>query len=85
MEVVNVVEEKKESKYSKQIEYDKQRKANDPEYKAKKYAQVNARNKLRYQTDPEYRARVNAYQNERNKKLNAFYREHKNDFKDKIE
>ncbi len=57
-----IQEEKKASKYAKQIEYDKQRRLTDPEYKKKKnQITVNCIRK-RLENDPEYRAKHNEYQ-----------------------
>lgn len=87
MEVLNVVEEKKVSKYAKQIEYDRQRKLRDPEYLAKKRAYSNKSNKNRYQTDEEYNKKAKENAKNWNKKVREFYKEHKNEFpqKDKVD
>ena len=79
MEVIE--QTKPQSKYYKQIAYDKKRREEDPEYHKKKNAYIIANQKKRYQEDPEYRLKMQQYQKERSRKIYAIYKQNK----DKIE
>jgi len=79
MEVIG--QTKPQSKYYKQIAYDKKRREEDPEYHRKKNDYIIANQKKRYQEDPVYRAKMQQYQKERQKLIYAIYKQNK----DKIE
>jgi hypothetical protein len=76
-----ILDDKKKSKYHKQIEYDKKRKQEDPEYKKKKNELVRVRNAERYKTDPEYRQKIIDASKVRNRKILDIYKENKELFK----
>ena len=80
LEVI-LIDDKKKKKYQAQIDYDKQRKQNDPEYKAKKNEIVRKRNYERYHNDPAYAAKVKEAAKARTKKILEIYKENKEIFK----
>ena len=76
-----ITDDKKKSKYHKQIEYDKKRKIEDPEYRKKKNELVRLRNAERYKSDPEYAAKIKLAAKLRTKKIMEIYKDNKEVFK----
>ncbi len=76
-----ISDDKKKSKYHKQIVYDKKRKLDDPEYRKKKNELVRLRNAERYKTDPEYAAKIKLAAKMRTKKIMEIYKDNKEVFK----
>ena len=86
MDIIQPEQEQKQvSKNAYQIAWDKNKRATDPEYKAKKNALINRLYKERWANDPEFREKRKQYISERNKKINQFYKDHKDDFNEKNE
>ena len=72
---------KTKSKYKAQIEYDKKRKQDDPEYKKKKNELVRKRNYERYHSDPLFAQKIKDVAKARTKKIMDIYKENKDVFK----
>jgi hypothetical protein len=73
--MTEVIEKKK---YSAQIKYDKERTANDPEYRQKKKEVSKSINNNRYKTDPEYRERQKANARARSELIKELFKQHRN-------
>ena len=80
MEVI-LIDDKKKKKYQAQIDYDKQRKQTDPEYRAKKNELVRKRNYERYHSDPAFKARIVEAAKARTKRIMNIIKENKEVFK----